>query len=123
MLYRRALLVFHFKYSHVPCTMQGFPGGSDGKESACNVGDPGLIPRSGRSPGEENGNPLQYPYLQNSMDKGVLEGYSLWGHKELNMIERLTIHSDFSQCSPFQNVRAALGETHFRDRVWAISEG
>ena len=82
-----------------------------------------MIPRSGRSPGEENGNPLQYPYLQNSMDKGVLEGYSLWGHKELNMIERLTIHSDFSQCSPFQNVRAALGETHFRDRVWAISEG
>ena len=38
----------------------GFPGGSDGKESACNVGDPGSIPGSGRSPGEGNGSPLQY---------------------------------------------------------------
>ena len=38
----------------------GFPGGSAGKESACNAGDSGLIPRSGRSPGEGNGNPLQY---------------------------------------------------------------
>jgi len=37
----------------------GFPGGSDSEESACSAGDPGSIPRSGRSPGEENGNPLQ----------------------------------------------------------------
>ena len=37
-----------------------FPGGSDGKESACNEGDPGSIPRSGRSPGEGNGNPLLF---------------------------------------------------------------
>ena len=36
----------------------GFPGGSDGKESACSAGDPGSIPESGKSPGEENGNPL-----------------------------------------------------------------
>ena len=42
-----------------------FPGGSDGKESACNVGDMGLIPGSGRSPGEGNGNPLQYSCLEN----------------------------------------------------------
>ena len=42
---------------------RGFPDGSDGKESACNVGDPGLIPGSGRSPGEGNGNPLQYSCL------------------------------------------------------------
>ena len=45
------------------------PGGSDGKESACNAGDTGLIPGLGRSPGVENGNPLQYSYLKNSMDK------------------------------------------------------
>ena len=44
----------------------GFPGGSDGKESACNTGDPGSIPGSGRSPGEGNGNPLQYSCLENS---------------------------------------------------------
>ena len=45
----------------------GFPGHSDGKESACNAGDPGLIPRLGRSPGEENGYPLWYSCLENSM--------------------------------------------------------
>ena len=43
----------------------GFPGGSDGKESACNEGDLGLIPGLGRSPGGEHGNPLQYPCLGN----------------------------------------------------------
>ena len=47
----------------------GFPGGSDGKESACNAGDPGLIPESGRSPGEGNGYPLQYFCLENPMDR------------------------------------------------------
>ena len=47
-----------------------FPGGSEGKESACNEGDPGLIPGS-RSPGEGNGYPLQYSCLENSMDIGT----------------------------------------------------
>ena len=46
----------------------GFPGGTAGKESACNVGDLGSIPGSGRIPGEEIGYPLQYPGLENSMD-------------------------------------------------------
>ena len=46
-------------------------GGSEGKASACNVGDPGSIPESGRSPGEGNGNPLQYSSLENSMDGGA----------------------------------------------------
>ena len=45
--------------------------GSDGKESACNVGDPGSIPGSGRSPGEGSGNPLQYSCLENPMDGGA----------------------------------------------------
>ena len=49
----------------------GFPGGSDGKESACNVGDPGSIPGWARSPGEGNGNPLQYSCLENPMDRGA----------------------------------------------------
>ena len=49
----------------------GFPGGSDGKESTCNVGDPGSIPGSGRSPGEGNEYPLQYPCLEDPMDKGA----------------------------------------------------
>ena len=51
---------------------KGFPGGSDSKASACNAGDLGLIPGLGRSPGEENGNPLQYSWLKNPMDKGAL---------------------------------------------------
>ena len=49
----------------------GFPGGADSIESVCNAGDPGLIPESGRSSGEENGNPLQYSCLENSMDRGA----------------------------------------------------
>ena len=49
----------------------GFPGGSDGKESVCSVGDLGLIPWSGRSPGEGNGYLLQYSCLENSMDRSV----------------------------------------------------
>ena len=49
----------------------GFPGGSDGKEYACNDGDPGLIPGLGRPSGEGNGNPLQYSCLDNSMDRGA----------------------------------------------------
>ena len=47
----------------------GFPSGSDGKESTCNEGDLELIPGSGQYPGERNGNPLQYPCLENSMDR------------------------------------------------------
>ena len=54
-----------------------FPGGSNGKESACNAGDVSSIPGSGRSPGEGNGYPLQYSCLENSIDRG----YSPWGHK------------------------------------------
>ena len=46
----------------------GFPGGSDSKASVCNAGNLGLIPGLGRSPGEGNGNPLQYSCLENSMD-------------------------------------------------------
>ena len=49
----------------------GLPWWLSGKESACNAVDMGLISGSGRSPGEENGNPLQYSYLENSMDRGA----------------------------------------------------
>ena len=54
------------RYTHL-----NFPGGSNGKASAYNAGDPGLIPGSGRSSGEGNGNPLQYSYLENPMDGGA----------------------------------------------------
>ena len=51
--------------------MMGLLGGSDGKESACNAEDPASTPEQGRSPGEGNGNPLQYSCLENPMDRGV----------------------------------------------------
>ena len=56
-----------FKFMHTLNDL-GFPCSSVDKESACSAGDPGLIPGSGRSPGEGNGNPLQYPCLENLMD-------------------------------------------------------
>ena len=63
--------------------MVGFPGGSAGKESGCNVGDLDLIPRLGRSPGEGNGYPLQYSGWENSMDRivqGVARDFHFTSH-------------------------------------------
>ena len=57
---------------------QGSPGGSDSKESAYSAGDPGLIPGSGRSLGEGSGNPLQYPCLENPMDRGAWQATVHW---------------------------------------------
>ena len=51
--------------------LRSFPSGSDGKISACNAGDLGLIPELGRSPREGNGNPLQYPCLETPVDRGA----------------------------------------------------
>ena len=65
----------------------GCPCGSAGKESACNVRDLGLIPGLGRSPGEENGYPLQYSGLENSMDSIV------YVVTELDMTEQVTLSS------------------------------
>ena len=64
----------------------GFPGGLDGKESACNAGDPGLIPGLGRSPEERNSNRLQYSCLENSMDRGARRA-TVHGIAELDMTE------------------------------------
>ena len=67
---------------------KGFPGDSDGKESACNTGDPASIPGSGRFPGRENGNPLQ---PRKSHEPRSLAGYSPWSCKELDTTEQLTL--------------------------------
>ena len=58
-------------FNTLNCACQGFPGGSDGKTSACNAGDSGSISGLGRYPGEGNGNPLQYSCLENSIDRGA----------------------------------------------------
>ena len=69
----------------------GFPSGSDGKESACNAGDPGLIPGSGRSPGEGNVKSLQYSCLEN--EQRSLAGYSPCGHQCQTRLKGLSIHA------------------------------
>ena len=69
-----------------------FPGGSDGKESACNTGDLGSVPGLGRSPGGGHGHPLQYSCLENPHGQRSLMGYSPWGRKELDVSERLRQH-------------------------------
>ena len=69
----------------------GFPGGSLGKESACNAGDPGSTPGLGKSPGEGKGNSLQCTYPGEFHGQRSLMGYSPWGHKESDMTERITL--------------------------------
>ena len=86
----------------------GFPGGSDGKESACNVGDPGLIPGLGRSPGEEKGYAIQYSWRIPGL-------YIPWDWEESDTTERLHFHFSRSrigegngnplQCSCLENPR------------------
>ena len=71
-----------------------FRGGSDGKGSACNAGDPGSTPGSGRSTGEGNGNPLQYPCLENSMD---------WGARKATVQEVAKIWTRLSDFTLFIN--------------------
>ena len=68
----------------------GFPGGSDGKESAFNVGDLNSIPGLGRYPGGENGNPLKCSCLENPHGQRSLAGYSPWGCKESDTTEYLS---------------------------------
>ena len=64
-----------------------FPGGSDGKEAACDVGNLGSILWLGRSPGGEHGNPLQYSCLENLHGQRSLAGYSPWGGQESDTTE------------------------------------
>ena len=71
---------------------KGFPSGSDGKESACNAGDLGLIPGPGRSHGGRNGNPLQYSCLENPMDRGAWWATVNGVPKEKDMTEQLTFY-------------------------------
>ena len=68
-----------FQFGFLYSVLGGFPGGSEVKVSACKAGDPGSIPGSGRSPGEGNGNPLQYACLENPKDGGAWQVTVLLG--------------------------------------------
>ena len=84
----------------------GFPGGSDGRESACNSGDPDLIPGLGRSSGKGNGNPLQYSCLENSMDReawlATVHGVSK-GRKQLSARAHTHTHTH-NQAAQYVNL-------------------
>ena len=70
----------------------GFPGGSNGKESACNAEEQGSTPWLGRSPGRRHGNPLQFSCMENPMDRGAWWA-SPRGHKESHTTEQLNTHA------------------------------
>ena len=83
------------------CTLRGFPGSSDGKASAYNEGDLGSIPGSERSPGEGNGNPLQYSCLENPMDQGA------WWATVHGVAKSRTWLSDFTSIHALQEKNPA----------------
>ena len=88
-----SFFTFFFFFFATPHSIWGFPGISDGKESACNAGDLGSIPGSGRSPGEGNGNPLQVLAWKTHEWRSLagLAGYSPWGRKESDPTKQLTL--------------------------------
>ena len=71
----------------------GFPDGSDGKESACNAGEPGLVPGLGRSPGEGHGHSLQYSCLENPMDREAWQAMVHLVSKSWTQLKQLSMHS------------------------------
>ena len=104
-----------------------FPGGAEGKESACNSGDPGSTHGWERSPGEGNGNPLQYFCLENSMDRGARRAiYSPWGHKESDMTECLILLSTHHWTGCLINITFNSSHSrypHFTDEGQKVREG
>ena len=90
----------------------GFPGGSDGKESAHNAEVLVLIPGSGRSPEGGHGNPLQYSCLGNPMDRGTWRGYSPWGRQESDTAEQLAHTGESGR--EFEEAGARMTDLHWR---------
>ena len=77
--------------------LQGVPGGTDGKEFACNARDLGSIPGLGRSSGKKNGYPVCYSCLENPNGQRNLAGYSPWGHQEMGITEQISTSESVSR--------------------------
>ena len=95
--------------------IRGVPGGSDNKISACNMGDPGLIPGSGRCPGEGNGNPLQYSCLEKSMTGawqatvyGVAESQTQLSESLSSLLDSLLKSRDITLLTKVRIVKAMV---------------
>ena len=86
------LTTVNYHHLHHDLLLSGFPGGSVSKESTCSMGDLGLIPGLGGSPGGGHGNSLQYSCLKNPHGQRSLAGYSSRGRKELDMTEQLILY-------------------------------
>ena len=93
----------------------GLPWGSDGKESACNMGDPGSIPESGRSPGGGHDYPLQYSCLENSMDRGTWRA-TVHGILQARILEWVVMPSSRGSSQPRDGTRVS----HTAGRVFTI---
>ena len=93
-----------FRSIIIHSTLQ-FPGGSEVKVSACNAGDLGWIPGSGRSPGEGNGNPLQYSCLENPMDRGAWWATVHGVAKSWTKLSDFTFSSIIITSAPLQLIR------------------
>ena len=91
---------------------EGFPGGSAGKESAYNAGDPGSVPGSGRPPGEGSGLPIAVFWPGAFCGQRSLAGYSLWGRKELDMTERISLHTSERKDLPRPECSSCLNSIH-----------
>ena len=94
-------------------SQKGFPGGSEVKASACNAGDSGSIPELGRSPGEGNGNPLQYSCLENPLDGGA------WWATVHRVTKSWTRLSDFTFTFHFHALEKEMA-THSSVLAWRI---
>ena len=93
-IYSTIFIIIYILYIYIPIYVYiwGFPGGSEGKKSACNTGDLDSIPGLEKSPGGGHGNPFQYSCLENPHEQKSLAGCSPWSHKELDTTEGLSTY-------------------------------
>ena len=98
------------------CHFIGFPGGSDGEESAYNAGDLGSVPGLGRSAGEGNGYPLHYSFLENPMDRGAWWATIHGVTKSQTRLKQLNVHTSWKQHEGFSH----SGVAENQDLLWRL---